>query len=235
MTVLVLSGVIGSGKSSLTKILADHLGTEAFYEKVTDNPVLPLFYKGNKIAEEKRAAGQKDATNPYAFLLQIYFLNTRFHSIKAALTDDNNVLDRSIYEDEIFMRMNTDQGHATKEEYLIYKDLLENMLEELKGMPKKHPDLLVNIHVSYETMISRIAKRGRQYEQIQQDPSLVQYYKDLIRYYDEWYQSYTASPKIQIDGDQYDFIEHANDQAYILNVIDQKIAEVRGVSKSKVI
>ncbi len=226
MTVLVLSGVIGSGKSSLTKILADHLGTEAFYEKVKDNPVLPLFYKGNKIAEAKRAAGQRDATNPYAFLLQIYFLNTRFHSIKAALTDDNNVLDRSIYEDEIFMRMNTDQGHATKEEYLIYKDLLDNMLEELEGMPKKHPDLLVNIHVSYDTMIKRIAKRGRQYEQIQQDPSLVTYYKDLIDYYDTWYQNYDASAKIQIDGDRYDFIENPKDQQIILKTLDQKILEI---------
>ncbi|GAF41377.1 deoxyguanosine kinase [Agrilactobacillus composti DSM 18527 = JCM 14202] len=228
MTVLVLSGVIGSGKSSLTKILAEHLGTTAFYEQVDNNPVLPLFYKGNKIAEAKRAAGQKDAINPYTFLLQIYFLNTRFHAIKAALTDDNNVLDRSIYEDEIFMKMNTDQGHATKEEYLIYQDLLQNMMAELAGTPKKHPDLLINIHVSYDTMIQRIQKRGRPYEQLAQDPNLPQYYQDLIAYYQEWYAS-----KIQIDGDQYDFITNPEDRQQVLATIDTKLQQLKRLPKKR--
>jgi len=80
---IVLAGTIGAGKSSLTAMLAEHLGSEAFYESVEDNEVLPLFY----------AEPQK-----YAFLLQIYFLNKRFDSIKRALSDKNNVLDRSIYE-----------------------------------------------------------------------------------------------------------------------------------------
>lgn len=223
MTVLVLSGVIGSGKSSLTKILSKHLGTRAFYEKVDHNPVLPLFYKGNQIAETKRAQGDVNATNPYTFLLQIYFLNTRFRAIKAALADNNNVLDRSIYEDQIFMKMNTDQGHATQEEYLIYQDLLDNMMTELAGMPKKSPDLLINIHVSYETMLKRIQKRGRDYEQIEQDPTLVKYYHDLLGYYEDWYQQYDASDKIQIDGDSLDFIANPHDQKEVLQQIDHKL------------
>ena len=90
MTVIVLSGPIGAGKSSLTGILSKYLGTNPFYESVDDNPVLPLFYENPK---------------KYAFLLQVYFLNTRFQSIKSALTDDNNVLDRSIYEDALFFQM----------------------------------------------------------------------------------------------------------------------------------
>ena len=233
MTVLVLSGVIGSGKSSLTRILAEHLGTTAFYEQVDNNPVLPLFYKGNKIAEAKRAAGQKDATNPYTFLLQIYFLNTRFHSIKAALTDDNNVLDRSIYEDEIFMKMNTDQGHATKKEYLIYQDLLHNMMAELAGTPKKHPDLLINIQVSYDTMIQRIQKRGRPFEQLAQDPNLERYYQDLIAYYQEWYANYDASDKIQINGDQYDFITNPEDRQQVLATIDTKLQQLKRLPKER--
>jgi Deoxynucleoside kinases len=84
---IVLSGAIGAGKSSLATILSEHLGTEAFYEQVDNNPVLPLFYKDPK---------------KYAFLLQIYFLNKRFDSIKKAMVQDNNVLDRSIYEDSLF-------------------------------------------------------------------------------------------------------------------------------------
>ncbi|ERL66629.1 Deoxyguanosine kinase [Schleiferilactobacillus shenzhenensis LY-73] len=223
-----MAGVIGSGKSSLTQIVADRLGTQPFYESVDNNPVLPLFYKGNKMAEEKRAAGEKDARNPYAFLLQIYFLNTRFHSIKAALTDDNNVLDRSIYEDAIFMKMNTDNGNATEEEYLIYKDLLNNMMEELKGLPKKAPDLLIDIHVSYETMVDRITKRGRPYEQISTDPSLKDYYQTLIQYYERWYARYDKSPKMQIDGDRYDFVSNPADRAAVLDQITRKLHEVRG-------
>ena len=57
---ITLSGIIGSGKSSLTEILSDELGTKAFYEPVKDNPVLPLFYKGNEIAAKKRAAGRSE-------------------------------------------------------------------------------------------------------------------------------------------------------------------------------
>ena len=90
---IVLAGTIGAGKSSLTAMLAEHLGSEAFYESVEDNEVLPLFY----------AEPQK-----YAFLLQIYFLNKRFDSIKRALSDKNNVLDRSIYEDSLLFHLNAD-------------------------------------------------------------------------------------------------------------------------------
>ena len=113
---ITLSGIIGSGKSSLTEILAQELGTKAYYEPVKDNPVLPIFYKGNEIAAKKRAAGDKDATNPYAYLLQTFFLNRRFAMIKAAMQEDNNILDRSIYEDEIFMKMNTEMLELYKRE-----------------------------------------------------------------------------------------------------------------------
>ena len=94
---ITLSGIIGSGKTSLTKLLSAELGSTAFYEPVDDNPVLPLFYKGNEIAAKKRAAGDKEATNPYAYLLQTFFLNRRFKMIKQAMREDNNILDRSIY------------------------------------------------------------------------------------------------------------------------------------------
>ncbi|WP_125607029.1 deoxynucleoside kinase [Lapidilactobacillus bayanensis] len=211
MTVLVLSGAIGAGKSSLTGMIARELGTTAFYESVDDNPVLPLFYA--------------DPTK-YAFLLQIYFLNTRFHSIKAALQDDNNVLDRSIYEDALFFQMNADMGRANQTEVAIYKDLLGNMMEELDGMPKKNPDLLVHIDVSYETMIKRITKRGRSYEQIQNDPSLVEYYHKLLDYYEPWYQNYDYSPKIRIDGDKYDFVENFDDRKIVIDQIKTKLHEM---------
>ena len=149
--VIVLAGTIGAGKSSLAKALGEHLGTDVYYEAVDNNPVLDLYYQDPK---------------KYAFLLQIYFLNKRFESIKMAYTQENNVLDRSIFEDELFLTLNYKNGNVTKTELEIYQNLLSNMLEEMEGMPKKRPDLLVYIDVSFETMLSRIAQRGRSFEQI---------------------------------------------------------------------
>lgn len=211
MTVIILSGPIGAGKSSLTEILADYLHTQPFYESVDNNPVLPLFYKDPK---------------KYAFLLQIFFLNTRFHSIKKALTEDNNVLDRSIYEDSLFFHMNADIGRATPIEIKTYDNLLMSMMNELDRMPKKRPDLLVHIDVSYPTMIKRIQKRGRSYEQVNYDPTLEDYYKRLLRYYGPWYANYNYSPKIKIDGDKLDFMANEDDKQTVLDMIVDKLKEM---------
>ena len=213
MSVIVLAGTIGAGKSSLTAMLSEHLGSQAFYESIEDNEVLPLFYAD---------------PNQYAFLLQIYFLNKRFESIKQAMQDDNNVLDRSIYEDSLLFHLNADLGRATETEVKVYDELLANMMEELPyAAHKKHPDLLVHIKVSFETMLNRIEKRGREYEQLSYDPTLYDYYKELNQRYDKWFDDYHESPKIQIDGDRYNFVEDAAARDYVLALIDQKIAETR--------
>ncbi|WP_438715169.1 deoxynucleoside kinase [Enterococcus sp. AZ109] len=216
MSVIVLAGTIGAGKSSLTAMLSEHLGSQAFYESIEDNEVLPLFY-----------------ANPeqYAFLLQIYFLNKRFESIKKAMQDDNNVLDRSIYEDSLLFHLNADLGRATDTEVKVYDELLGNMMEELPyAAHKKHPDLLVHIKVSFETMLDRIEKRGREYEQLSFDPTLYDYYKELNYRYDQWYEDYNESPKIQIDGDKLNFVEDAEARDIVLQLIDEKIAEVQAIS-----
>ena len=224
-----MAGVISAGKSSLTEILSDALGTKPFYEPVEDNPVLPLFYEGNKRVEEGL-----DTTNPYAMLLQIYFLNKRFKSIKEAMKEDNNVLDRSIYEDAIFMKMNVDQGHATQVEWGIYQALLKNMMEELPyAAHKKAPDLMVMIDISYETMLKRVSKRGRDYEQIDEDPSLVDYYKDLLKRYDDWKDNYKESPLLVIDGNKYDFVESIDDRKEVLKQIYDNLLEVGSIDETK--
>lgn len=213
MSVIVLAGTIGAGKSSLTALLADHLGSQAFYESIDDNEVLPLFCAD---------------PNKYAFLLQIYFLNKRFDSIKKALNDDNNVLDRSIYEDSLLFHLNADLGRATDTEVRVYDDLLANMLEELPyAAHKKHPDLLVHIRVSFETMLERINKRGREYEQLSFDPTLYDYYQELNLRYDQWYEEYQESPKIQIDGDQFNFVEDPEAAQKVLAMVDEALAKVR--------
>ena len=100
---ITLSGIIGSGKSSLTEILAKELGTKAYYEPVKDNPVLPIFYKGNEIAAKKRAEGDKEATNPYAYLLQTFFLNRRFAMIKKAMQIIKMLLKRIMQRNQIML------------------------------------------------------------------------------------------------------------------------------------
>lgn len=219
----------------MTKILAEQLGTEPFYEPVTNNPVLELFYKGNEEVAKKRQVGDTKATNPFAFVLQVFFVNRRFDLIKKAMQHNNNVLDRSIFEDAIFMKMNADMGNTTHEEYGIYQDLLDNMMEEypLFSPGKKAPDLMVMIDVSYDTMIKRIKKRGREYEQIENDPSLVNYYKTLLKYYEDWKHTYDKSPLLVIDGDKYDFMEDLEDRKMVLRQIYDKLLEVGSIDNAK--
>lgn len=231
---ITTAGVVGCGKSSMSTILAEQLGTKAFFEPVTDNPVLPLFYKGNEILAKKRAEGDQDATNPYAFLLQIFFLNRRFRMIKDAMRQDNNVLDRSIYEDALFSKLNADLGNMDPVEYKIYENLLDNMMEELPyAAHKKAPDLMVMIEVSYDTMIKRIKKRGREYEQVEVDPSLVDYYKRLLKYYDDWKREYNASELLVIDGDKYDFMENLYDRKIVLTMIYDKLLEIGSLDNNE--
>ena len=209
---IAIAGTIGAGKTSLTQLLADHLNSKAFYESVDDNKILPLFYKNPK---------------KYGFLLQIYFLNKRIDEIKDSYDNDLNVLDRSIFEDALLFKLNADMGRATQTESDIYSSLLANMMEELPEQPhQKAPDLLITIWVSFETMLKRIEKRGRSYEQIANDPSLYSYYQNLNNRYRDWYAQYDESPKMLIDGDKYDFVEDPTAAQEVLKMVDRKLAEL---------
>ena len=206
---IVLAGTIGAGKTSLTKLLSQHLNSQPLFESVDDNPILPLFYK-----------------NPqkYGFLLQIYFLNRRLDEIKGSFDNDLNVLDRSIFEDSLLFKLNADLGRATQTESNIYTSLLNNMMEELPDeQHQKAPNLLIHIQVSFDTMLDRIKKRGRSFEQIDKDPSLYNYYKELNERYQKWYDQYDLSPKMVIDGDKYDFVEDDQAASDVLRQIDQKL------------
>lgn len=208
---IVLAGTIGAGKSSLAAALGEHLGTEVFYEAVDNNPVLDLYYKDPK---------------KYAFLLQIFFLNKRFQSIKEAYKADNNILDRSIFEDELFLTLNYKNGNVTKTELDIYKELLGNMLEELEGMPKKKPDLLIYIDVSFDKMLERIGKRGRSFEQIADNPELYEYYQQVHGEYPDWYANYNVSPKIRVDGNKLDFVKNSDDLQTVFDMVDCELKKL---------
>ena len=176
-----------------------------------ENPVLPLYYKDPK---------------QYGFLLQIYFLNKRFSMIKQALSDDNNVLDRSIYEDALFTKENNAEGNISDTELDVYLKLLDNMMSDLNKLPKKAPDLMVYSETSFETILYRIKKRGRDYEQIDNNPELKDYYYKMWSAYQDWYQEYDASPKMKIDLDKYD-LEDPQNVATVLGMIDERLAQIR--------
>ncbi|WP_278768906.1 deoxynucleoside kinase [Limosilactobacillus mucosae] len=209
--VIITAGMIGVGKTTLTAKLADHLHTKAFFEPVGENPVLPLYYKDPK---------------QYGFLLQIYFLNKRFSMIKQALSDDNNVLDRSIYEDALFTKENNAEGNISDTELDVYLKLLDNMMSDLNKLPKKAPDLMVYSETSFETILYRIKKRGRDYEQIDNNPELKDYYYKMWSAYQDWYQEYDASPKMKIDLDKYD-LEDPQNVTTVLGMIDERLAQMR--------
>lgn len=207
--VIVLAGMIGVGKTTWTTEIAKYLETEAFYESVDDNPILNKFYDDRK---------------KWAFSLQIFFLNKRFKAIKEALTHDNNVLDRSIYEDALFTKINYEQGNISKEEYELYLELLDNMMEELKGMPKKAPDILIYLTCSFETILAHIKKRNRDCEQWDNDPELLEYYRTLYNSYDEWYKQYDKSPKIEINVDNVDILDNPE---WVVSELMKKIESVK--------
>ncbi len=208
---IVIGGMIGLGKTTVAEMLAENLGSEVFYESVDDNPILPLFYTSTQEEIEAKR---------YPFLLQLYFLNSRFKTIKDALRKDNNIVDRSIYEDWYFAKRNRDLGRISALEFEMYEKLLHNMMEELEGLPKKAPDLMVYLKGSFETVLKRIQLRGRSYEL---DASLVSYYKFLWESYDDWVlHHYHASKVVIIDMDRYD-VRNELDRGEVINLIKQNL------------
>ena len=215
--VIVVGGMIGLGKTTISEKLGRALNTQVFYENVEGNDILPLFYK---------ASPEEQAKYRYPFLLQLEFLNSRFTAIKRALYDDNNVMDRSIYEDWYFAKKNQDLGRISELEMRIYDKLLNNMMEELKSLPKKSPDLMVYLRGSFETVLDHIRQRGRSFEQ---GDDLTDYYHFLWKDYDQWvYDCYKASPVITIDMDQTDVVHDPLSWDRTFKAITDKLATIRG-------
>lgn len=198
---IVIEGVVGVGKSSLMNILADQ-GYEAFEEPVVDNPVLDKFYH--------------DRTR-YSFPLQVFFLNKRFEHIKKAKDVSRAVMDRSIYGDAIFARMLNLSQEMSDEEFQIYSELLQNMLEHVHT-----PKLMVYLEIGVDEAMNRIKKRGRDYEQIVER----EYWEKLNNEYSTYFDEYKLSPILKINVDNLDFENNPQDKDYVLNLINQKLAEM---------
>lgn len=215
MAILVIGGMIGAGKTSVAELLGKSLNSDVFYENVDDNEILPLFYT---------ASEEEQHLKRYPFLLQLDFLSSRFKSIKEALHNKNNVLDRSIYEDWYFAKVNTELGRISASEFNIYEKLLNNMMEELEELPKKSPDLMVYLQGSFETILYRIGLRGRDFEQ---DQGLMDYYKALWQGYDNWVTNhYKASDVLMINIDKIDVVNNSEDADFVVKLVKEKLAEM---------
>lgn len=220
---ITLAGTIGAGKTEWGKVIAKHFEVDLLEEKVDGNPFLEKYY---------------DEPERYSFHLQVFFLNHRFKAIKSAMAHPNSVLDRSIYEDAmIFARLQYENGSMDKAEYETYLDLHENMMQELNDLYKqqvlfkKSPDLMVMVHGSFDEVMRRIKKRGRDFEQIDGNLELYKYYQDLYDMYEnEFVPEYInkgISPVYVIDIDKMDLYnpEHVNE---VLGGIEETLKNDRG-------
>lgn len=212
-TMITVGGMIGSGKTTVTNLIAEGLDFEPYYENVENNDILPLFYTATAEDKEKYR---------YPFLLQLEFLSSRFESIKEALiTNKDIVMDRSIYEDWYFARVNTDIGDISNQEFGIYEKLLNNMMEELQTLPQKEPDIMVYLQISFEESLRRIGMRGRDFEQ---NKNLYEYYHTLWSGYDNWVMNhYKHSDILILNMDKIDLEKNPEQRELVLKEIKKYI------------
>jgi deoxyadenosine/deoxycytidine kinase len=201
---VAIAGNIGSGKTTLTSLLAKHFGWEPHYESVDDNPYLNSFY------EDMRR---------WSFNLQIYFLNSRFRQIIKIRESGKKVIqDRTIYEDaHIFAPNLHEMNLMTTRDFDNYRDLFDLMSSFIQP-----PDLLVYLRASVPTLVNQIQKRGRDYE----ESIRLDYLKMLNERYETWIDGYTIGKKLIVNVDKRDFTGNPEDLGFVIERIN---AELHGL------
>ena len=195
-----IAGNIGSGKTTLTTLLARHYGWTPKFESVTYNPYLEDYY-----ADIKR----------WSFALEMYFLQQRLHDVlEISKSKDVIIQDRTLFEGvHIFVANNYAQGNLSERDYNTYMDTYNVMMEVVK-----EPDLLIYLKSSIPHLVSQIQKRGREYEQ----SISIDYLSGLNRRYEDWIASYKGR-LITIDADTLDFLNREEDFAAITDRIDAEL------------
>jgi deoxyadenosine/deoxycytidine kinase len=199
---IAVAGNIGVGKSTLTALLADRLGWEAFYESVDENPYLADFYR-----EMTR----------WSFHSQVFFLSRRLRHHRQLLDRPGTVVeDRTIFEDaEIFAENLYRQGHMEERDYQTYRGLYEAMTLYLPA-----PNLVVYLRASVTTLQRRIRSRGRDYEQ--EVPQA--YLEQLNTLYEEWLDNFSLCPVLTVPADNLDFVKYNAHMELITRKILEKLA-----------
>ena len=186
---LGIAGMVGSGKSTLARALASRFGLQLALESVDDdNPWLEPFY-----------ASGSEGMKTYALHLQLHFLATRFASMRRMRGLGGSwVLDRTWYEDaEVFAAGHHEEGLLTREEWQLYRRLYSELLFAPAARP---PRLLVYLHAPLDTILTRIAQRGRPKER-EADPK---YWEQLHARYARWIHTFRHCPVLFIDVREYD-------------------------------
>ena len=176
-TIIGISGIIGVGKSTLTKSIGEQLGYTSYFEPVKENIFLEKFYKDMK---------------KYSFPMQMYLLNKRFEQHqKMVWMKENAIQDRTIYEDVIFAKMLYEGGYMEKDVFQTYRDTFESMTHFLH-----RPDMIIYLDVKPEIALERIKKRSRGCE----TTITLEYLQALQKGYEEWIQDiHPRIPVIRID------------------------------------
>ena len=199
-----IAGNIGAGKTSLAELLSKHYNWEAHYEDVIDNPYLDDFY---------------NHMERWSFNLQVYFLNSRFRQLKNFRNSNKNFIqDRTIYEDaHIFAPNLHAMGLMNQRDFNNYQSLFELMEYMVQG-----PDMLIYLRSSIPNLVSKIHKRGREYE----NSISIEYLSRLNERYEAWVSTYQKGKLLIVDVDEIDFVENKEDLGQIIEKID---AELNGL------
>lgn len=197
---IAIAGNIGSGKTTLTGLLARHYGWEPLYESVEYNPYLSDFYNDMR---------------RWSFNLQVHFLNKRFNDIVSIINSGRNVVqDRTIFEDaQIFAPNLHDMGLMDSRDFENYTTLFNLMMSLVKD-----PVLIIYLRSSIPNLVAQIQKRGREYE----NSIRLDYLKGLNDRYEKWIEGY-KSPKLIVDVDELKFEEHPEDFCTVTDRVDAQL------------
>lgn len=198
---VAIAGNIGSGKTTLTRLLSKNYGWEPKFEDVDVNPYLSDFYNDMQ---------------RWSFNLQIYFLNKRFQGIVEIQKSSLNVVqDRTIYEDAMIFAANLhSMGLMTTRDFENYTSLFKLMLSLVKP-----PDLLIYLRSSIPNLVSQIQKRGREYE----SGIRLDYLKGLNERYEEWIEGYKDGKKLILNVDELKFEDNPKDLSFVIDAINGQV------------
>ncbi len=198
---IAVAGNMGVGKSTLTNLLVKALDGTPFYEAVDDNPYLTDFYQDMR---------------QWSFHSQIFFLTSRLRSHREILNHPSTVIqDRCIYEDaEIFARNLHQRGNMSDRDFTVYRSLYQEFTQFLPA-----PDLIIYLKASVPTLIERILRRGRDFEQ---DVSPL-YLQQLNELYNAWIEDFTLCPVLTLDSDRLDFVRFDADFEFIIENVLKKL------------
>ncbi|MBI2268850.1 MAG: deoxynucleoside kinase [Bacteroidetes bacterium] len=203
---IAIAGNIGSGKTTLTTLLAKHYSWLPHYEDADDNPYLNDFY---------------DDMQRWSFNLQVFFLQNRFSKVLELRKNKKTIIqDRTIYEDAYIFAPNLhSMGLMTTRDFESYLQLFK-LMESLISPP----DVLVYLRASVSTLVNNIQKRGRDYE----SAIRIDYLKRLNERYEAWVSEYEVQYKknsklLIIDVDENNFSEKKEDLGKVITKVDSVI------------